>query len=121
MPKTTETLPTEVEEPTSAEVTTEAEAPATSETTAEVESNMLDSDAFVNRVADAVFDRMKVYTETLTSAQQAAVEIASNMLPPDTAPAPAPAGAPNPEVAPQQDFRPERRHKVFGQPFKRGQ
>jgi len=106
-----------VEEPTSAEVSTEVEAPVvTDDSTTKVTSDLLDSDQFVNKVADAVFDRMKSFTQSLTAASEAALEIAADMVPMDTAPVADP-NSPAPEVEP--DYKPERRHRVFGQPFKR--
>jgi hypothetical protein len=106
-----------VPEPTSAEATTEVEAPVTTDnSTTKVTADLLDSDAFVNRVADAVFDRMKSFTDVLTSAQEAALEIAGNMVPMDTAPAPDPN---TPEPPPEADYAPQRRHRLFAQPMKR--
>ena len=112
-------MPEEIAEPTSAEVTAESETVKpveTKESTEKVESSLLDSDAFVNRVADAVFDRMKTFTGSLVEAQQVAQEIAADMVPMDTS-APAPEAAPQQE--PQQDVQPQRRHSMFSQPFKK--
>lgn len=106
----------EVEEPTEAEVVTEVEEPAAPETTAHVESSMLDSDAFVDRVADKVFDKMKVFTTDLISASQAAQQLVTDTMPVDS-------GAPE-DVAPEEpqpDVAPQRRHKLFAQPMKRNQ
>lgn len=104
-------------EPTSAEVVEEVESPkAESKTT--VTAELLDSDAFVNKVADAVFDRMKGFTGSLLQAQEAAAEIAAEMVPVDNTPAPPPEAnePPPPDATPQR----ARSHRLFGQPLKRG-
>ena len=106
-------------EPTSAEATEVVEEPvATQESTTKVETSLMDSDSFVNRVADAVFDRMKTFTGSLVEAQQAAQQIAADMVPMDQGATPPP-----PDAAPQaqpQDVQPQRRHSMFSQPFKKG-
>jgi hypothetical protein len=112
MPNPTE----EVEEPTGAEATEVVEEPeATEKSTTRVETSLLDSDAFVSKVADAVFDRMKTFTGSLVEAQQAAQQIAADMVPMDQS-------APPPEAAPAEpapDVQPQRRHGMFAQPFKK--
>lgn len=114
----------EVEEPTSGEVT-EQETKETEEpepkTTAKVEGSLLDSDAFVDKVADRVFDRMKGFTTDLISASQAAQQIAADMVPVEQT-APPPEGGPVEDQQPQQpqpDVQPQRRHGLFAQPFKK--
>lgn len=103
-------------EPTTVEVKTEAEVPVEPETTAKIESSAFDSDAFVGKVADAVFDRMKTFTGSLVEAQQAAQQIAADMVPMDQGTAPPPAAAPQ---EPPPDVQPQRRHSMFAQPFKK--
>lgn len=106
-------------EPTSAEQTQTVETPAV-ESKTEVTSDLLNSDGFVNKVADAVFDRMKNFTGSLVEAQQAAQEIAANMLPVETPPPEG--GAPvDPNTPPPPDQAPMRRHSMFKQPFKNRQ
>lgn len=104
----------QVPEPTSVEQTETVETPKV-ESKTEVTSDLLNSDSFVNKVADAVFDRMKNFTGSLVEAQQAAQEIAANMLPVEAPPS----GEPPPaEAAPPPDAAPMRRHSMFRQPFK---
>lgn len=111
----TETPP----EPTEAAVTEETTEPVvTEEQTTHVESSLLDSDAFVNKVADAVFGRVKNYSESLIQASQAAQQIAADMVPVDQS---APPPVSEPPAEPPPDMAPQRRHRMFAQPFKRKQ
>ena len=103
-------------EPTTVEVKTEAEVPVEPETTAKIESSAFDSDAFVGKVADAVFDRMKTFTGSLVEAQQAAQQIAADMVPIDQNAAPLPV-----QEQPPVDVQPQRRHSMFSQPFKKSE
>ena len=100
-----------------AEVTAETEVVepvATTETTTQTTAELLNSDAFVDRVADRVFDKVKVFTTDLITASQSAVEIAQQMVPIEGA-----TEAPPVEEPPMPDQAPERRHRMFAQPFKR--
>lgn len=99
------------------ETTVEQTPTSTTETTTESVSGLSDGD--VERISESVFQKMKSFTESLTAASQAAVEIAADMLPIDNAPAPAGADV-APEAPPEPDYKPERRHRLFGQPLKRG-
>lgn len=109
----------QVPEPTEVQQTETVETPVV-ESKTEVTSDLLNSDSFVNKVADAVFDRMKNFTGSLIQASQTAEEIAANMLPPVGAPPEggAPAGEP---TAPPPDEAPVRRHSMFKQPFQKKQ
>jgi hypothetical protein len=104
---------TTVQDPDTIEVVTEAESTAPVTTTA-VESTAFDSDAFVEKVAERVFDKMKGFTTSLLTATEAAQQIAQEMVPMDNTPVP-PA---TPEEI-QEDSKPQRRHKMFAQPMKR--
>lgn len=107
-----------VAEPTEAEVSTEVatETPADNapETSASVTSELLNSDAFIDRVADAVAGRVERFASTLIEASQNAVAIAEQMTPVDQSAPP----SEEPEV-PAEDVAPQRRHRIFGQPLKR--
>lgn len=108
-------------EPTSAEVETTTEEPVepTTTTTKEVSSDLLNSDAFVNKVADAVFDRVKNFSQTLVDTAQQAAQIAQDMVPIEGPPPEG--GEESVEQAPPPDTGPQRRHGLFSQPFKRNQ
>jgi hypothetical protein len=79
-----------------------------------VEGSLFDSDAFVEKVSERVFEKMKVFTGSLVEAQQAAAQIAQDMIPVDNTPPP-----PTEPIEPPPDQSPSRRHRMFAQPFKR--
>ena len=72
------------------------------------------SDEVVDKIADKVYDRIKKFTEELITAAGDAAEVVAEMAPIESAPPP-PA---EPEVPPE-DVKPQRRHGLFSQPFKR--
>lgn len=111
MPNTEEPVVEEVETTTTEETPT-----TTTETTTSTNTRLSDDD--VERVANSVFGKVKTYSESLIAAAQEAAQIAQDMLPPTEAPPPD--GAPPPtEEPPPPDTGPQRRHGIFGQPFKR--
>ena len=112
MPNETVTEPTEAEVTT--EETTETEPTEAPETSTSVTSELLNSDAFIDRVADAVAGRVERFASSLIEASQNAVAIAEQMTPIDNSAPP----TEEPE-APAEDVAPQRRHRLFGQPLKR--
>lgn len=73
-------------------------------------------DALIGRIADAVLDRVKTYTETLMQASQAAADAMSTLAPPEAPPADSTVAPPE---APPEDVRPARTHALFHKPLKR--
>lgn len=109
----------EVEEPpvTEVETTTVETTPTAETTTTQETSHRLHPDD-ISAISDNVFNRVKGFATDLVTASQQAAEIAQQMLPPTDVPPPD--GAPPPtEEPPPPDQGPVRRHKLFGQPFKR--
>lgn len=110
MPNETEPAVEEVE------TTTVEETPTTSVETTSTASTRLHPDD-IAAISDNVFGRIQRFAQDLVTAGQQAEEIAGQMLPPVEAPTPD--QAPTPEEAPPPDQGPQRRHGIFGQPFKR--
>ena len=72
-------------------------------------------DSLAARVADIVYEKMKVFTTDLLTASRDAVVAAQAAAPPmDNTPPP-------PVAEPEPDSKPQRRHRMFGQPLKRGE
>lgn len=108
-------MPDDIVEPGEVETTTTETTP-TQTTSTTVQAESFNDDALIERIADRVFDKMKVFSNDLITASQAAQQIVEDSMPVDSAPPPdvAPSdGEPQPDVAPQ------RRHRLFAQPMKR--
>lgn len=111
MPDTTEPVVEEVETTETVETPTE-----TTEVTTSTNTRLSDDD--VERIADSVFGKVSRFSESLIQASQQAAVIAQEMLPPTDVPPPD-GEAPPSEEEPPPDQGPQRRHRLFGQPFKR--
>lgn len=109
MPNTEEPAVEEVE------TTTVEETPTTTVETTSTASTRLHPDD-IAAISDNVFGRIQRFAQDLVAAGQQAEEIAGQMLPPTEPP---PDSAPPVEEAPPPDTGPQRRHGIFGQPFKR--
>lgn len=71
-------------------------------------------DSLADRVAEIVYEKMKVFTTDLLTASRDAVEAAQSVMPQQS-------NAPAPAAPPEPDQKPVRRHKLFGTPLKRGE
>lgn len=106
----------DIVEPAEVETTTTETTP-TETTSTVVQAEVTDNDALIERIADRVFDKMKVFSTDLITASQNAQQIVAETMPIDTAPPPD--VAPTTDGEPSEDVRPQRRHKLFAQPMKR--
>lgn len=82
-----------------------------------VESTDEADDRLADRLAEKVFDRIKKYVDTLNQVKEDAVAAVESSLPPVEQPPmeqPPAAG-----TEPPEDTRPQRRHGLFAQPFRR--
>lgn len=101
---------------TEVETTTTETTPTTETTTESSISHRLHPDD-IQAISDNVFGRISRFAQDLVNAGTQAEEIAAQMLPPTEPPS---GEAPPPvEEPPPPDTGPQRRHRMFAQPFKR--